>query len=344
MIKMKDAFKIKVEEPVDEVLSENHRQDTINRLDAMSLDDIDKYGSEFWDSTNEQINNIYAGQRQFESEVNNPALTALTKFGDKYTKKLTSSANRFMLAARVGKFIGRYEGLETRLNELEDGVLQHAAKLKNMANSLVENHQVLQNQSDEFSKQIAELKAYKEYLENQDKPDEFRLQAVNRKLQKLVGLDGVARTSVAQTKALILQNKQYMYDLQDTVDIVMPVFKMQMIGVMATKYNKESEKLINALKKSGNDLIIMTSEDIAESTKRLIEHGNTQIISEEALIEANKILTQAVDSLNKQAHTLRLESSESMQRLDDQNKQLEKIGNQLDITIAEEDMINNVTT
>ena len=150
--------------------------------------------------------------------------------------------------------------------------------------------------------------------------------------------------SIAQTKALILQNKQYMYDLQDTVDTMIPVFKMQMIGVMASKYNKESEKLINALKKSGNDLIVMTSEDIAESARRLIEHGNTQIISEDSLIEANRILSQAVENLSKQAKTMRLESNKSIGYLENQNRQLDKLNNQLDTTIAEEDMINNVTT
>ena len=85
VLDMKNAFKIKVEKPVEDVLSDEYRKDTIEKLDARSVEDIDSYGSESWNSTNDQINGIYAEQKKFESEVSNNSFGALTRFGDKYT-------------------------------------------------------------------------------------------------------------------------------------------------------------------------------------------------------------------------------------------------------------------
>lgn len=342
-IDLRNKFKIEVEKPIDEIITGEDRNSVISKMESLSLDDLDDYGNESWNATNSQINGIYEVQKQFEEESNTEALSQLTKFSNKYTKKLTSKANSFLIAAKLGKFIGRYEGLENKLSELESGVVDHALKLEKMSDSLVENHRVLQNQSDEFSRQISELKVYKEYLTSMDNPDEFRLQAVDRKLSKLETLDGVARTSIAQTKALILQNKQYMYDIKDTVEVIIPVFKMQLVGVLAAKYNTESEKLIQALRKSGNELVVMTSQSIAESTERLLEHSDTQIISDEALIEANKILTDSINNLMEQSKIIRLGKNNS-DILGIESKKMDDLNNQLDTTIAEEDIINNVTT
>ena len=293
------------------VLSEDQIQEAIDMFNGMSVRDIDSFGDRELQETQSGIDDILVTTKMCDVSEANGSIVKLSKYAGKQTKKLTGN---FVLASKVAKFIGRYENAERQLSLLEGGVNVQVQKLDSMLDGLEKNHEVLQRQCDSLNGQLAEIQAYKEYLRTEE-VDEIRMQAVDKRVEKLQTFLGVANTSLSQTKMLIIQNKKYQYQLKDTMDTIIPVFKMQMIGALANRVNKETDELINALKKAGNAIIVQNSKDIAESTIRLAEHKNDTIISKEALIEANKSLSEAVEkikALGEDANTERRIANEGL--------------------------------
>lgn len=295
------------------VLTDEQIKAATEAFSKMSIHDIDSFGDTELRQTQDGIDDILVNTKQYNVQSANDELVKLSKYAGKQTKRLTAN---FVLASRVAKFIGRYENAEKQLGLLENGVNVQVQKLDGMLEGLEKNHEILQRQCDNLNCQLAEIEAYKDYLINEGNvDDEIRMQAVLKRVDKLKTFLGVANTSLDQTKMLIVQNKKYQYQLKDTMDVIIPVFKMQMIGALANRVNKETDDLINALKRAGNEIIVQNSKDIAESTIRLNNHKDGTIISKEALVEANKVLSEAVKQVQALSEDVLNEKDETASKL-----------------------------
>lgn len=295
------------------VLTDEQIKAATEAFSKMSIHDIDSFGDTELRQTQDGIDDILVNTKQYNVQSANGELVKLSKYAGKQTKRLTGN---FILASRVAKFIGRYENAEKQLGLLETGVNVQVQKLDGMLEGLEKNHEILQRQCDNLNCQLAEIEAYKDYLINEGNvDDEIRMQAVLKRVDKLKTFLGVANTSLDQTKMLIVQNKKYQYQLKDTMDVIIPVFKMQMIGALANRVNKETDDLINALKRAGNEIIVQNSKDIAESTIRLNNHKDGTIISKEALVEANKVLSEAVKQVQALSEDVLNEKDETASKL-----------------------------
>ena len=295
------------------VLTDEQIKAATEAFSKMSIHDIDSFGDTELRQTQDGIDDILVNTKQYNVQSANDELVKLSKYAGKQTKRLTGN---FVLASRVAKFIGRYEYAEKQLGLLETGVNVQVQKLDGMLEGLEKNHEILQRQCDNLNCQLAEIEAYKDYLINEGNvDDEIRMQAVLKRVDKLKTFLGVANTSLDQTKMLIVQNKKYQYQLKDTMDVIIPVFKMQMIGALANRVNKETDDLINALKRAGNEIIVQNSKDIAESTIRLNNHKDGTIISKEALVEANKVLSEAVKQVQALSEDVLNEKDETASKL-----------------------------
>lgn len=295
------------------VLTDEQIKAATEAFSKMSIHDIDSFGDTELRQTQDGIDDILVNTKQYNVQSANDELVKLSKYAGKQTKRLTGN---FVLASRVAKFIGRYENAEKQLGLLETGVNVQVQKLDGMLEGLEKNHEILQRQCDNLNCQLAEIEAYKDYLINEGNvDDEIRMQAVLKRVDKLKTFLGVANTSLDQTKMLIVQNKKYQYQLKDTMDVIIPVFKMQMIGALANRVNKETDDLINALKRAGNEIIVQNSKDIAESTIRLNNHKDGTIISKEALVEANKVLSEAVKQVQALSEDVLNEKDETASKL-----------------------------
>lgn len=296
------------------VLTEDQVQQAIDAFNNMNVKDIETFGDRELRDTQDGIDDILVTTKAYNVQNTNGELVKLSKYAGKQTKRLTGN---FVLASRVAKFIGRYENAEKHLDLLETGVNVQVSKLDGMLDGLEKNHDILQRQCDSLNGQLAEIEAYRDYLKQEGNADEIRMQAVNKRVEKLQTFLGVANTSLSQTKMLIIQNKKYQYQLKDTVDTIIPVFKMQMIGALANRVNKETDELINALKKAGNEIIVQNSRDIAQSTARLAEHKSDTVISKDALIEANRVLSEAVKKVQEISEDVLNEGHETTSKLNE---------------------------
>lgn len=263
----------------------------VSKLDNLSIQDIERYGSDIQDGINTAMESVLVKAKVLEVGDVGDKLNEVAVLANKATKGV---AGKHLPApfVKFKKFMGRYDTVENKLIELNTGISEQKEKLDSTLNDLIESREIMVQSAKRLEKCETELKEYADSLV--DNTDGIRTQAVANRLKTISTLRASTEQSAYEVAMLIQHNKEITHQLEETVTNVVPMFKMQLVTALSIKAHEEALDLRENITNVANKLVIENAKNIQKANDRMLDNRSKAIIDPEKLIEANDILQQTI--------------------------------------------------
>lgn len=267
----------------------------LSRVKAMSLKQIDEYGSTIQDMIGSKSTAILQ-----KATVNDTGATMkkglddLQDVVDKQRKMLPTSKSPMRL---FRKFTANYTKVEKRIDDISDVLNEHKEKLDKYVQYMMEQSQGLGEAVKTLRKYEGALAEYAKELELADDPDQIRLQAVASRLKIITSTRINAEQAQVESLMIIKANQESKYQLEQVVQNVMPILKMQAVNAIGIKANQESLEIAERTKKITGDLIERNAADVKSMVDKLQSNRTSGVIDEDKLMSAQHTLQEAIKTV-----------------------------------------------
>lgn len=284
----------------------------------LTISQIDKFGSNVQSKIDTEMGEIISHYRTFDAGEAGEQLNELALVANSSTNKLGKIGPMF----GIRKFMGRFDTVENKLEQLVNGIEKTKDRLDMVMESMLESRQMVATYIGQFGEYEQQLVSYKDSLLEATDTDELRVQAVVNRLKVMTGSRVVAEQSYVETTLLIGQTQEVQHQIDEMLTNIVPIFKMKLVNALGIKAHKDALALKERVTKVSEKLIIDNAKNIEKNTELMLENRQRAIISPETLMEANQILQRVVLKAVETCSTERQANEEVIRRLNEASTQL----------------------
>lgn len=267
--------------------------------DNLSLSTIESYGSDIQLTISEQMNKMLKDTKCIDLEKTGVSLSNLSVETKTITKKL-SVVEKLPSLLKASKWLAKYDNIESRIDTLEQGIMDEKNRLDVVLNGMYENLQFMRERIKDLESCQSELYKMVDYYQNGNTDDDsLKLQAASNRLKLITTTIAVVKQECAKTVLIIKENKEVSAQLSEASDNLIPLFKVMMLNVLGAKANAEALHLKKSLSKVANDIIIKNAKQIEDTAVELIKGREEPLIKVETIKEANDILQKAIEKVQQ---------------------------------------------
>lgn len=296
---------------------------TAEHMEAMSLNDIEKYGTDVQNEISDGMSEILKSTKCIEIERTGRSLSDLSVETNSISKKI-GAVQKFPVFMKTSKWLARYDSVEHRIASLETGVLEEKNRLNAVLDTMHENLQFMRGRLIKLEQCQSELQCMVEYYQKNDE-DGLKLQAAMHRLKIITTTISVVKQECAKTILIIKENKEVTNQLAEASDNLIPVFKVMMLNAIGARTNAEAMQLKENLSKVANDIIVSNAKQIEKTADDLIKGREEPLISAKSIEEANSILQNAILKVQNSARTEIQANMGSVKRLENSIKQIDDL-------------------
>lgn len=201
---------------------------TVERIESMSLGEIEKYGSDVQSEISDGMSKILESTKCIGFEKTGKSLSDLS------VETNQSSVQKFPAFLKASKWLARYDSVEHRISSLEEGVVQEKDRLNAVLDTMHENLQFMRDRLENLEQCQSELQSIVEYYQQNDE-DGLKLQAAMHRLKIITTTISVVKQECAKTILIIKENKEVTNQLAEASDNLIPIFKVMMLNVIGAK-------------------------------------------------------------------------------------------------------------
>lgn len=272
--------------------------EVINKFESFTLNDIERYGHEVQESIHESMSQVLQDTKCIDLGKTGEYLSELSVTSNSITKKLEPRGIfRPLLKARG--WLSRFENIEASIDKLDTNIVAEKDKLNKILDGLYQSKEVLTDKLNDLTRVQNELSEYVGYLQENmtEEDDGLKLQAAVHRLKVITTTTAVTKQEIAKTVLVIQENKEITNQLMEASDNLIPMFKIMMMNVLATKANSEAVQLKKALVKTANKIVIENAKQIEQTADDLIKGRTESMIAPETLTEANAIIQRTIENV-----------------------------------------------
>lgn len=275
-------------------LSLSEKSSILNEMLSLSPSEIDLFGKEKQKNIDENLQNIMSDIKCLDFDEYGKKVLELRTFADSSTNKVAVASPLL----KLNKFLRRYSTMESQLNGIVQAFEDRQNYMREQLNALYLAEKSMESSLNDFHSDALKLEVLTvsllESKENGELEDTYVLQSASNRLKVLKTYEGVTVNALLQTKMLIQSHKEQIGQIEESVTDVLPIFRMQLLNAISVKAEKDTQMLMDKLSDLANDSIKENTKGIVEMTKQLEQNRTKEVIKSSTLIEANKLLCQAL--------------------------------------------------
>ena len=225
-------------------------------------------------------------------------LAELSTTSNNITKKL-EPRGMFKPFVRARSWLAKFDNIESSIDSLDKNIQKEQDKLNTVLNGLYQSKEVLANKLNDLARVENELSEYVSFLKDNmsEEDDGLKLQAAVHRLKVITTTIAVTKQEISKTVLVIQENKEITNQLMEASENLIPMFKIMMMNVLATKANSEAVQLKKSLIKTANKLVIDNAKQIEQTANDLIEGRTESLVAPKTLTEANAIMQRTIDKV-----------------------------------------------
>lgn len=135
---------------------------TVERIESMSLGEIEKYGSDVQSEISDGMSKILESTKCIGLEKTGKSLSDLSVETNQISKKI-GSVQKFPAFLKASKWLARYDSVEHRISSLKEGVVQEKDRLNAVLDTMHENLQFMRDRLENLEQCQSELQSMVEY-------------------------------------------------------------------------------------------------------------------------------------------------------------------------------------
>ena len=292
----------------------------------LTLNEIEKYGSEVQADISESMSNLLRDTKCIDLGPTGNYLSELSNTSHDITRSLEPKGI-FKPFVKAKNWLARFDNIESSITKLDENIQKEQEKLNTVLNGLYQSKEVLSDKLVDLNRVQSDLGEYVEYLRSNN-DDGLKLQAAVNRLKVITATAALTKQEIAKTVLVIQENKEITNQLMEASENLIPMFKVMMMNVLATKANAEAVQLKKKLVGTANKLVIQNAKQIEKTAEDLITGRTESLISPKTLNEANDILQRTINKVIDSAKVetnVNLELIESLKSSTESIKSLEVI-------------------
>ena len=282
----------------------NSKTTDVELFNEMDLKEIGEYGVNIQSSIDVNCTNILNNVKVADLGDTGEKLDELQLIANKQSKALNSPF-KFL---KLSKITDKYVKAQDRIDNITGAISVQKNKLDEIIDSMMEQVNNLNKATSELKECENSLNEYIDYLKEKEDPDQTRLQAVSNRLKLITSSRVNAEQANIQALMIIKSNQESQYQLNEVIQNVVPILKMQAINSIGIQANKDAIDIANRTKKITGELILKNANDIKDLATELENNRNSSPIDDAKLKEAQNILRSAIDIVS-QASALEAENN-----------------------------------
>lgn len=275
------------------------RNTILKEMSSLSPSDIDNFGKEGQKNIDNQLKDIMAELKCLDFDEYGKKVLELRNFADSSTNKVAIASPLL----KLNKFLRRYSNMEAQLNGIIESFENRQTYMKEQLNALYLAEKSMESSLNDFHMDSLKLDVYIDDLLKQKEEnrlsDSYMLQSASTRLKVLKTYEGVTMNALLQTKMLIQSHKEQIGQIEESITDVLPLFRMQLLNAISVKAEKDTQVLMDKLSELANDSIKENTKGIVDMTRQLEANRTKEVIKSSTLIEANKLLCEALNEVLK---------------------------------------------
>lgn len=288
-----------------------HKEENIKELDALTIKDIEAYGTDIQVSINETMSGILKQSRVIDMGQAGERLKELAEVSKSSKKTLALKGP----LATLSRITGKYEKLESQMDQLEKNVDDTVNKLQLTLYNLEMNNEALTNYVTTLKEKEEALSIYASVLEERRDPDQARLQVTVRRLKDITTTRMMAEQNRIASAMNLQENKEATRQIADIKMNIIPIIKMQLINKVSSKIVSEAMEVKKSIYGYTNELMQMSAEDLDKTAEDLIEARTTSAYDIANFDKACGMMIKTIEKVAQSANTETQKNKEIIRRM-----------------------------
>lgn len=296
-------------------------------LRSMRLSDIDTYGCQIQQKISDKSDEILSRTYMNELGGLKESLSDLQDAADAQRKMLPMFKSPLKTLRRM---TGKYDRVIDQINNVTKSLEQHQEKISTYIDYMMEQSDSIGLAVDELKQKEDALQAYADEVGNGN--NQIRSNAVANRLRIISGTRVNAEQAQVEALMIVKQQQESKYQLQEVIQNVIPILKMQAVNAIGNRVNKETIEIMKKTREVTGRIIEQNAKDIAEMTESLQNNKVSGVIDEEKLLNAQKILNEAMEKIVDTSESQAMADLSLTNRLREQAKSNQEYLKELRIT------------
>lgn len=312
-----------------EVVLNQDQLAAVQRLETVDLSSVSKIGSSTQEHINAEMTKLIAHYSIVETGEMGEQLTELALTAKRETRKITSKGPFLS----VQKFMGRFDTVENKLNQLTANIDESRDGLATVLDNMIASRNCMTKGVAEF---IGYEQVLQEYISRHNSDEEInepKVRAVISRLKILTTSRAVAEQSLVESIILIGQTQEMQQQMEELSGNVLPIFKMSLVNALSVKMHAEALNIKKKVTQVAEKLIIDNAKGIESNMDRMLEARRSSTINPQVLLEANETLQRVVSKTIESCNTENAANIEVINRLNSASSRLMALTKEINVTL-----------
>lgn len=268
----------------------------VDDMEKLSLKELEQYGTNIQSEIDTNCTNLLNSVTASQLGDTGEKLDELQLVANKQKKMLLPGPLRKFTLTNI---TNKYTKAQDKIDNITTSIVQQRDHLNVIIEEMINQTTNLKNAASKLKAVENELTEYTTYLKDKDDADQIRLQIASNRLKLITSSRVNAEQANIQALMIIASNQESQYQLNEVIQNVVPILKMQAINSIGIKANKDAIEIANKTKKITGELIVKNANDIKDLANELENNRNSSPIDEMKLQQAQTILSSAIESITK---------------------------------------------
>ena len=284
----------------------------INDLREMPLEEIEKYGANIQKFISKKSDEFIKKASETDNGGVKNSLNQLQMIVDKRTKSIPTALAPF---SKIRNFIEGHQKIESRIDGLANEIQMHQERLGKHIAFMEEQSEAISEALEALDEYEVRLQAYSDELKAETPENQRRIQAVADRLKIITATRVTTEQAQISSMMIVAANRESRHQLEEVTANVLPILRMQTVNAIGIQANRDSMEIAERTRLLTSQLIEKNAKDVKEMTAQLQNNRTRSIIDEDKLMQAQKILQEALESvadMSKQEAELNLKVADDL--------------------------------
>ena len=289
------------------------------KLREMSIKQIDNYGTNIQEVIGSKSSEILEQTKMSELNGIKENIDELAEVTSKQKKLLSKS----LVVRKINSFRSNYSKVQSKIDTITKSLEDQQDNLDRYLNYMMEQEETLRDAVDKLRVYEDTLCTFVDELQAENSEDQVKLQVASNRMKLISGTRVNAEQAQIEVLMLIRENQEAKYQIQQIVQNVVPILKMQAVNSVGIRVNKESMEIAEKTRKITGEIIEKNARDINQMAKDLQKNRTRGIVDENVLIKAQDTLAEAIDVVTKASEVeaqTNIELTKSLRKKAEDNK------------------------
>lgn len=268
----------------------------VEKLRAMSLSEIGKYGVCIQQTLNENSQNVLKRTSMRELGATRESIEELSDITNKQSKTVALLKSPLR---KIKHFQNNFKKTQSQIDEIQDKLVDQRDKLDNYIDNMVEQINNLSGTLVELRNCEDVLETYATELDTEDNLDQARLQEVSSRLRLISGTRVSAEQAQIQAYVILKEQQATKHQLDQVIQNVIPILSMQAVNSIGIDANKKTLDIINKTGEIVGKVIEQNAKDVKDMAVEIQGNRTKTVVSDEKIMSAQKLLNETLEIIDK---------------------------------------------